>query len=64
MSEEIWKPVVGYSRRYMVSNHGRIKSLKRMVKFGRYAMRICHEKILKPSFAKGYYKVQLNKNWG
>jgi len=32
MSEEIWKPVVGFEGWYEVSSHGRVKRLKRTIK--------------------------------
>lgn len=31
MSEEVWKPVVGYEGLYEVSSHGRVKSLDRIM---------------------------------
>lgn len=31
MSAELWRPVVGFESRYMVSSHGRIKALERVV---------------------------------
>ena len=31
--EEIWKDIVGYEGLYQVSNFGRVKSLKRTVKY-------------------------------
>lgn len=35
MSEEVWKPVVGYEGKYEVSNLGRVRSLKRINADGR-----------------------------
>ena len=65
MSEnnEIWKPVVGWEDQYMVSSLGRVKSLERVVKFGR-ATRVIKEKILKqikPGTCE-YFQVNLSKN--
>ena len=52
ISDEEWKPVKGYNGKYLVSNYGRVKSLKRS-----------KEKIL-TAFPnnKGYYRVCLSKN--
>lgn len=36
--EEVWKAVVGYEGLYEVSNEGRVKSLARVVKGGRYTI--------------------------
>lgn len=60
IEKEIWKPVVGYEGIYEVSNLGRVKSLERVVSFGR-ARRVIKEKILK-QVKKGtcqYYCVNL-----
>ena len=52
MKKEYWKPVVGYEGLYMVSNWGRVKSIK----FGK-------ERILKPvTNSSGYLLVGLYKN--
>ena len=63
---EIWKPIKGYEGLYEVSNFGRIKSLKRLVKshnkWGECYI-IINEKILKTSDNKlGYLFVKLFKN--
>ena len=63
---EIWKPIKGYEGLYEVSNFGRIKSLKRLVKshnkWGECYITI-NEKILKTSDNKlGYLFVKLFKN--
>ena len=52
ISDEEWKPVKGYNGKYLVSNYGRVKSLKRS-----------KEKIL-TAFPnnKGYYRVCLSRN--
>lgn len=53
---EIWKPIKGYEEKYMVSNLGRVKSLKDSK--GNY-----REKILKPGNNKqGYLFVELSVN--
>lgn len=62
MKKEIWKPVVGYEGLYEVSNWGRVKSLKRLVKSPR-GYRTVSEKILKIwKNNKGYLYVVLCKN--
>lgn len=43
--KEVWQDVPGYEGRYQVSNIGRVKSLRRVVQFGR-AHRVVPEKII------------------
>ena len=59
---EIWKPIKGYEGLYEVSNLGRIKSLKRLVKkWDGY--RIVPEKILTPrANNRGYLRINLCKD--
>lgn len=53
---EIWKPIEGYEGKYMISNFGRVKSLKNSC--GNY-----REKILKPLKSKKVYlQVNLSLN--
>ena len=47
---ETWKDIVGYEGTYMVSDHGRVKSLK----WGK-------ERILKQTLTSGYLAVNLSK---
>lgn len=55
--KEIWKDIKGYEGLYQISNFGRVKSLKRMMK-----NRKCEEIIKKPSITnKRYYKLPLCK---
>ena len=49
MSEEIWKELPGYEGLYVVSNHGRVRGLKR-------------GGILRPSHCKGHPGVQVCQN--
>lgn len=62
---EIWKDIKGYEGLYQVSNLGRVKSLKRKVKYknrwGGYNYLPVYEKIMMPCNRKGYRKVQLKK---
>ena len=59
---EIWRPIKGYEGLYEVSNLGRIKSLKRLVKkWDGY--RIVPEKILTPrANNRGYLRINLCKD--
>ena len=59
MTEEIWKPVVGYEGLYEVSSLGRARSLGRFVSINRFLkgriLRLCYN-------AKGYLRAQLSSN--
>lgn len=64
MKNERWVPVIGYDGKYSVSNLGRIKSEKRLVraisKSGKEFFHVCHERILKTDKKKngaGYQQV-------
>ena len=58
--QEIWKDIKGYENLYKVSNLGRVKSLKRIVKESRLGTKIVPERILKNRInSKGYYHVVL-----
>lgn len=60
--EEVWKDIRGYEQVYQVSNLGRVKSLERVVDFGR-SYRTVHEMILKQYIQNnGYVWVGLHKN--
>ena len=61
---EEWRDIPGYEGSYMVSNLGRVKSLRRMVKgHKKQGGRIQHERILKASLCGGgYLFVNLRKN--
>lgn len=54
-TQEHWKPVVGYEGSYEVSDHGRIRSVDRMVR-GRYGMRRAKAEDLIPATNRGGYK--------
>jgi hypothetical protein len=59
---EVWKPVKDFEGYYEVSNLGRVKSLKRIVKNGKNDVNI-KEKILKQTLnINKYLYVSLNKN--
>lgn len=59
--KELYKKIIGYEKLYEISNHGNVKSLKRIIK-GRHGLTTIQEKILKPSLVKGYKAVNLYKN--
>ena len=59
---EIWKDIPGYENKYQVSNLGKVKSLKRIVKYNDGRTGFFKEKTLKPFIAgDGYFKVSLRK---
>ena len=62
LENEIWKDIIGYEGLYQISNFGRVKSLKRIVKHKNSTKNIkC--KIRKNFIGKnGYYRVNLCKN--
>lgn len=64
VSEEIWKPVVGWENYYEVSNHGNVRTKERIVKTGRGGYRtikcLTIKNILNPS--NGYYQIGLHAN--
>ena len=63
MTEEIWRPVVGYEGLYEVSNTGRVRSLDRYVKCDYERYRLHKGKILSPGKDKdGYLFVVLSCN--
>lgn len=56
MSTEIWKPVTGYEGLYEVSDHGRVRSLDRRDRMGRFYK----GRVLRPRRLKhGYLRVNL-----
>ncbi len=62
MKKEIWKNVVGYEGHYKVSNHGRIKSLRR-IRESNGGTYITKEKILVPIIkTTGYIQATFHRN--
>ena len=64
MEMEEWKPVVGYTNFYEVSNLGRIRSVSRWIPCARNPKKkqFYHGRIIKPSFINsGYLIVHLSK---
>lgn len=63
MTEEIWRPVVGYEGLYEVSNTGRVRSMDRYVKCDYERYRLHKGKVLSPAKDKdGYLVVSLHFN--
>ena len=61
--KEIWRPAVGYEKLIKVSTLGRVKSIERVVDFGRQK-RLVKSKILKPKDnGKGYKIVRAGKKY-
>ena len=59
---EHWKPINDYDGIYMISSHGRVKRLERMVVCGHGGKQIRPEKILNiQRNKKGYAIIQLYK---
>ena len=60
---ELWKWIAGYEGLYMVSTHGRVKSVDRYERCCKDARRLRKSKILKQATDKdGYKRVRLYKN--
>ena len=63
MTEEIWRPVVGYEGLYEVSSYGRARSLDRYVRCDYEKYRLHKGKVLSPGKDKdGYLSVVLSCN--
>lgn len=57
---EQWKPIPEFENRYLISSLGRVKSLKRIRKFGNQS-RVINERVLKiSSFPNGYLFASLS----
>lgn len=48
-SEEEWRPVVGYEGYYEVSNHGRVRSVDRVVPHGHTGFVTLKGRVLRPN---------------
>ena len=59
MTEEIWRPVVGYEGLYEVSSYGRVRSLDRYVKCDYERYRLHKGKVLIPGIRNNYLSVSL-----
>lgn len=60
---EIWLDIVGYEGIYQVSNHGRVRSLQRLVRNGPNTFRTVHGKLLKLDvLSDGYIGIGLHKD--
>lgn len=61
--KEKWVPIKGYEGFYEISNHGRVRSIDRIVYFKNgKGQREYKGKILKQKYHNGYAMVNLNKN--
>ena len=62
MAKEIWIPIIGWEKYYMVSSYGRVKSLERSVQCKGYKKpHLFPERILKHSLSKrGYLRAVLH----
>lgn len=57
---EEWKDIIGFEGSYMVSDHGRVKSLKRIISQGKRGERWLPEMMLKPLISNvGYARVRI-----
>lgn len=61
MSEEEWRPVVGWEGIYAISDTGRVRSLARTVVGLRRVYRV-KERILRPAYGNGYAALALCRN--
>ena len=59
MTEEIWRPVVGYEGLYEVSSYGRVRSLDRYVVDSSGNRRFYKGKVLSPGIRNNYLSVSL-----
>ncbi|MGJ7024974.1 NUMOD4 domain-containing protein [Petrimonas sulfuriphila] len=59
--KEIWKDIVGFENMYQISNYGNVKSLERIVPFGRSYRTIKERIVNKYDNGKGYLYVKLYK---
>ena len=63
MTEEIWRPVVGYEGLYEVSSYGRVRSVDRYVKSKSESYRLTKGKVLSGSITKdGYVRCLIKVN--
>lgn len=60
LENEIWKDIPNYEGHYKVSNKGRVKSLKRLVRHSGWGFITFKSKILKQSLKKGYPSIILH----
>lgn len=56
----MWMPIIGHESSHEISNHGRVKSLSRLVSARGGKPRLTTEKILKLGNVRGYRNVQLS----
>lgn len=59
---EIWEDVIGYEGLYLISTHGRIRSLPQIVIRGRGGKYLTKDCLMTPGNSKGYKLFSLTKN--
>lgn len=59
--EEIWRDISGFKGLYEISNYGRVRSLRKKIKW-KGTLRTMPERILKLRHAGKYYRIVLYKN--
>ena len=62
MQKEIWKDVDGFNCAYQVSNHGRIKSVDRIVGGCCSSTKTIRGVIFKQTLMSGYARINFSKN--
>lgn len=60
--KEIWKDVKGYEGLYCISNHGNVRSIKKIIDKGKWGIVVFPQKRLKPINDREYLFVNLYKN--
>lgn len=62
-NNEIWKPIKDYGSRFMISNHGRVMSIRHIAKTVDGCRNVTKKKIIKPcKYSNGYWFVGLSKD--
>lgn len=61
MSKEAWKSIIGYESIYSVSNHGRVKSIKRKVNSPKGGRTVRERILINSPDRKGYLRVSLSR---
>lgn len=58
--QEVWKDIIGYEKKYQISNLGRVKSMQKKVVNSKKSERIVSERILKSwNVGRGYAVITL-----
>ena len=62
MNDELWKDVPGWEGRYQVSNHGRVRSVDRVIQRNNGTTQRLKGKLLRPGLTRGYPHINLYRN--